>query len=283
MIILLAFLSLHWDSRVELQQSLTVHDFSQYKQTRRPIVLVTCYSHWSAQLVNQTDVDAILVGDSVAMVEHGYPSTLHATVDMMARHVDAVARAANKKFIIADLPFLSYRKGLVPAMEAVEVLMRAGAHAIKLEGAAGNLEVVQHIVASGVPVMGHLGLTPQHVHAMGGYRLQARQMDEAEALLVDAKALQSAGCFSVVLECVPQVVAQRVTETLDIATIGIGAGNATNGQVLVFHDMLGLNQFQAKFMKRYMQGGEGIIAAMNEYSAEVRAKTFPAKEHSYCD
>ncbi len=258
----------------------TIQDFACHKQAGQKIVMATCYSNWSAQIMDQTDIDCLLVGDTVAMVEYGYDSTLKATVDMMEMHVEAVARGSNK-FIIGDMPFLSYRKGLAATMEAVERLMRAGANAVKLEGAAGNLDIVKHIVESGVPVMGHLGLTPQMVHQLSGYKVQGRG-DAAQALLLQqSKALEDAGCFSLVLECVPEQVAATVTEALTIPTIGIGAGNNTSGQVLVFHDMLGMNNFKSKFIKRYLNGQDLMIDAFNQYHREVQAQAFPEKEHCY--
>lgn len=262
---------------------MNIHDFNQMKRSAKPIVMATCYSYWAAQLMAETEVDCLLVGDSVAMVEHGYSSTLQATVEMMERHVDAVARGAPRKFIVGDMPFLSYRKGLVQAVEAVERLMRVGAHAVKLEGAVGHLDIIRHIVDSGVPVMGHLGLTPQSVHALGGYALQGRGQEAADRLYEEAHRLQEAGCFALVLECVPEMLAERITESLLIPTIGIGAGSKTSGQVLVFHDMLGLNDFKAKFMKRYLNGADQMKSAINAYSREVRALQFPAREHCYHD
>ncbi|MDF1653708.1 MAG: 3-methyl-2-oxobutanoate hydroxymethyltransferase [Coxiellaceae bacterium] len=259
----------------------TIQDFQRLKQADQKIVMVTCYSHWSAQIMDQTEIDCLLVGDSVAMVEHGYDSTLKATVDMMEMHVEAVARGAKSKFIVGDLPFLSYRKGLTATMDAVERLMRAGANAVKLEGAAGNLDLVKHIVESGVPVMGHLGLTPQMVNQLGGYKVQGRGDEAAGLLLQQAKALETAGCFSLVLECVPELVAEQVTQALAIPTIGIGAGAKTSGQVLVFHDMLGMNNFNSKFIKRYLNGQELLVQAFNQYKHEVQTQAFPQAEHCY--
>ncbi|MDF1795951.1 MAG: 3-methyl-2-oxobutanoate hydroxymethyltransferase [Coxiellaceae bacterium] len=258
-----------------------IQDFQRAKQAGQKIVMSTCYSNWAAQILDKTEIDCLLVGDTVAMVEYGYDSTLKATVDMMEMHVEAVARGAQSKFIIGDMPFLSYRKGLPSTMDAVERLMRAGANAVKLEGAAGNTELVKHIVESGVPVVGHLGLTPQMVNQLGGYKVQGRGDEAVELLLQQSKALEDAGCFCLVLECVPEQVAEQVTNALNIPTIGIGAGPKTSGQVLVFHDMLGLNDFNSKFIKRYLSGQDLLIQAFNQYKQEVQTQAFPQPEHCY--
>lgn len=260
---------------------MNVLDFKKMRDANEKIVLSTCYSHWAAKLLNSSDVDALLVGDSVAMVEYGYDSTVKATIPMMVTHTEMVARGAPEKFVIADLPFLSYRQTLADTMQAVMALMQAGAHAIKLEGADGNLAIIEHIVASGVPVMGHIGLTPQFVHGLGGYRVQGRDQSAAERLWNEAQQLQQAGCFAVVLECVPRDVAEQITDALDIATIGIGAGHATSGQVLVFHDMLGFNDMKLRFVKRYHEGGEHIVAAMNTYASDVKSCLFPDEKTSF--
>ena len=192
----------------------------------------------------------MLVGDSVAMVVHGYPNTLAATTDMMVTHTEAVAKGIKTKFIVSDLPFLSYRKSRDVAYAAIERLMRAGAHAVKLEGANGNLELIRHVVESGVPVMGHIGLTPQSVHALSGHKVQGYEKQVADDLCAQAQALEQAGVFAIVLECVPWALAQRITQQLTIPTIGIGAGPHTDGQVLVWHDFLGIqNEFKPKFSK----------------------------------
>jgi len=200
----------------------TVLDFIQMKKEKQKISMVTAYDHWTAKIVNRTNVDCALVGDSLAMVMHGFPSTLQATIEMMALHTAAVVRGAPSKFIISDMPFLTYRKDIKMAMDAVEKLMQAGAQALKLEGVQGHQEIVKNIVQSGVPVMGHLGLTPQSVHQFGGFRVQARETDEAKLLVEQALELEGLGCFSIVLECVPGHLAEEVTKKLHIPTIGIG-------------------------------------------------------------
>ncbi|OFZ15439.1 MAG: 3-methyl-2-oxobutanoate hydroxymethyltransferase, partial [Bdellovibrionales bacterium RBG_16_40_8] len=231
------------------------------------ISVVTCYDYTSARLVNNTRVDALLVGDSLAMTMYGEKSTLPATVEQMSLHTAAVARGAPDKFIIGDLPFLSYRISITENIKSIASLMRAGAHAVKLEGVCGNESLIQHTVESGVPVMGHLGLTPQSVNQLGGFRVQGRTSDQAKLILDGAKTLEKCGCFSVVLECVPTSLAKQISEELSIPTIGIGAGPDTDGQVLVWQDMLGLNtDFRPKFVRQYLNGGELFSSALNQFA-----------------
>jgi 3-methyl-2-oxobutanoate hydroxymethyltransferase len=257
----------------------TVHDFARFKADGRKISIVTAYDAWSASLVARSSVDAILVGDSVAMVIHGEPTTLTATVGMMASHTRAVAHAAAGKLVIADMPFLSFRKGVPAAMTAVGALVRSGAQAVKLEGVAGHEDVIRHIVGSGVPVMGHLGLTPQSVNAFGGFRMQGKSERDADKLLSDARLLQDLGCFAIVLEVIPAELAGRITAGLDIPTIGIGAGAATDGQVLVLQDLCGLTPGKVpSFVRTYVDGGRLLTDALNEYDADVKETRFPAQE-----
>jgi 3-methyl-2-oxobutanoate hydroxymethyltransferase len=260
----------------------SVRDFGRFKAEGRRISMVTAYDAWSAAIVARSQVDALLVGDSVAMVVHGHPSTLGATIEMMALHTAAVARAAAGKFIIADLPFLSFRQGLVTAMTAVGALLRSGAHAVKLEGVCGHEDVIRQVVGSGVPVMGHIGLTPQSINQFGGYRVQGRNDEDAAALLRQAHALQELGCFAIVLECVPASLATRLTTELAIPTIGIGAGAGTDGQVLVLHDLWGVDPSPApKFVRRYLEGDRLLTDALDLYAADVKERRFPAAEESY--
>src|SRR6185436_6624917 len=196
-----------------------VRDFARFKQEHRKISIVTAYDAWSAHLVERSSVDAILVGDSAAMVMHGHPTTVPATVAMMALHTAAVARAAGNKFVIADMPFLSYRNGMSSAMRAVGALLRSGAHAVKLEGVDGHEDVIRQIVGSGVPVMGHLGMTPQSVNQFGGFRVQGKNSDDAAKVLRQARALEALGCFSIVLECIPADLAACITSKLKVPTI----------------------------------------------------------------
>ena len=261
----------------------SVLDFSRFKQERQPIAMVTCYDHWSAQLIAGTPIDAVLVGDSAAMVMHGHDSTVHATLEMMAAHTAAAARGLRGQvFLVADIPFPLHRLGRERALEAADVLMKAGAQAVKLEGVRGHAEVVHHLVESGVPVMGHLGLTPQSVHQLGGYRVQAREEQAARELLADAKALEAAGAFSIVLECIPSRLAEQVTAALTIPTIGIGSGARCDGQILVLQDVLGLNEgFRPKFLRTYLEGGELVRGALGRYAEDVKKVAFPAREESF--
>lgn len=261
---------------------MNVLDFYQRKKSQNKITMITCYDYTSARLVAQTDVDCVLIGDSVAMTMHGYKDTLSATIDMMCFHTAAVSRGVGDKFIVTDLPFLSYRKSLTENLSAVKAVMCAGAHAVKLEGAAGNLELVKHLNESGVPVMGHLGLTPQFVNVLGGYKVQGKTIESAARLKEDALRLQEAGCFAIVLECVPKKVAQEITDALSIPTIGIGAGSDTDGQVLVFQDLLGLNaDFSPKFVKQFVDGFDVFKNGINDYVAAVATGAFPSDEHSF--
>lgn len=261
---------------------MNILDFQEKKNRKEKISMITCYDHWSAKIIAETPIDCVLVGDSLAMVMHGHSSTLKATVNLMALHVSAVSRGAPNKFLIGDMPFMSYRKSLTSNMTAIEKIMQAGSHAIKLEGAAGNFELVRHTVDSGVPVMGHLGLTPQSVNMLGGFKVQAKAPEAAQLLIDQAKKLEDSGCFSVVLECVPSAVAKKVSEQLHIPVIGIGAGLDCDGQVLVLQDMLGMNKdFKPKFLKKYLDGHSILKNALSQYHEEVVEKVFPSLEESY--
>ncbi len=261
---------------------MNVLNFPERKENHERLVMVTCYDYTMASIVADSDVDLILVGDSAAMVMHGHDSTLPIDVNEMAMHVRSVKRGAPDKFIVADLPFLSYRKGLEPAMAAVETLMKAGASAVKIEGIRGQEDLVRHIVDSGVPVMGHLGLTPQSVNQLGGFRVQGRSEDDRRRLKEEALACQAAGCFSLVLECVPESLAAEITDSLDIVTIGIGAGLDTDGQVLVLQDLLGLSSnFRPKVVRRYLDGRGLILEALDHFAQDVREAAFPAPEERY--
>ncbi len=244
--------------------------------------MVTCYDYWSAKILKDTDIDCILVGDSTAIVMHGEPATITASTEMMAWHTKAVVKGCPNKFIVADMPFMSYRRGLEAAMDTVVKLVQAGAQAVKLEGADGNIDLVKHIVESGVPVMGHLGLTPQKMHHLGGYKVQGKTQLQKDELLKEAHALADAGCFAIVLECLSSDIATQITKEVDCPTIGIGAGANTDGQVLVLHDLLGCFQdFKPKFVKQYMDGVGQIKAAVNAFATEVKHQDFPNREHEY--
>ncbi len=258
-------------------------DFARAKREGRPFSMVTSYDAWSARLAAQAGIDCLLVGDSAAMVVHGFPDTLHATPEMMVMHTAAARRGAAEIFIVADMPFLTFRKGPAVALEVAGELMRAGASAVKLEGVRGHEETIAQLVGSGIPVMGHLGLTPQSVHQLGGYRVQGRSSEDAARLLDDARALERLGAFSVVLECVPEQLAADITTAVGIATIGIGSGQRTSGQVLVMHDLLGLqDEFRPRFARRYLEGHEIVRDALGRYAADVREARFPAREEILC-
>ena len=259
-----------------------IHDFALKKRQGVPISMVTCYDAWSASLIAETDIDCVLVGDSLAMVIYGHETTLPVEIETMAAHTAAVRRGAPETFLIGDMPFLSYRRGLDAAMDNVAKLMRAGAQAVKLEGAAGNIELIRHLVESGVPVMGHLGLTPQSVHQLGGFKVQARNDEAAAALVEHAAELERAGCFALVLEAVPGNVAARVTSTLEIPTIGIGAGRHVDGQVLVLQDLLGVTTaFRPRFVRTWLDGSTLIREALQAYHLDVTDGSFPNGEESY--
>jgi len=259
-----------------------IDQFKKMKKTQSKITVVTCYDFWSAKIINETNIDAVLVGDSAAMVMHGFADTTHATIEMMEFHVTAVRRGLRNKFLIADLPFLAHRKGVELLMNSVDRLIKAGANAVKIEGANENLESIKYVVDSGVPVMGHLGLTPQSINQFGGFRVQGRENESSERLLNDAKALEKAGVFAIVLELVPKLLAAKISKVLSIPTIGIGAGNETAGQVLVLQDLLGVdNNFNPKFLRKYLNGFEMIKDALNLYNEDVKSQVFPSEEESY--
>lgn len=261
---------------------MSILDFQTKKQKGEKISMLTCYDYSFARILNESPVDALLVGDSAAMVMHGYATTLNIDVDTMAFHTAAVVRGAPGKFVIADLPFLSYRKDLTSNVEAAGKLMKTGAQALKLEGAAGNLELVHHLVQSGIPIMGHLGLTPQSIHQLGGFKVQGREDRAAGLLKEQARQLQEAGCFSLVLECVPSAVATEIAKSLSIPVIGIGAGLQVDGQVLVLQDMLGMNPgFKPKFLRTYANGFELLKSAFNDYHQSVVSGNFPSEKESY--
>lgn len=251
-------------------------------KSKNKLTMVTCYDAWSAKLLSGTDVDLLLVGDSLSMVVYGYPDTTNATIPMMRNHTAAVRRGAPKKFIVADLPFLSFRKSLDQSMESAGELIRAGANAVKLEGARGNLDLIRRLTESGVPVMGHLGLTPQFINAFGGFKVQGKSADAQEALLRDALDLEEAGVFSVVLECIPAALAKRVTEALSIPVIGIGAGLDCDGQVLVLQDLLGLtSDMKPRFVRTFADGQEFLRGGIQNYCDAVRNGDFPGVKESY--
>ncbi|MFP5577740.1 MAG: 3-methyl-2-oxobutanoate hydroxymethyltransferase [Acidimicrobiia bacterium] len=254
-----------------------------------PLVMVTAYDAPGAKMAHAAGVDLILVGDSLAMVVLGYDDTLSVTVDDIAHHTAAVARGlkastaeARLPMVVADLPWMSYHTDTHDAVRNAAALIRAGAHSVKLEGGRKRLAVVEAILDAEIPVMGHIGLTPQSVHAMGGFKVQGKQHDAALALVADAKALAAAGCFAIVLEGVPDAVARMVTDAVDVPTIGIGAGRDCDGQVLVYHDVLGIEDRMApKFVRRYADVGSTSVEALSAFAADVRSGAFPSDDESY--
>jgi 3-methyl-2-oxobutanoate hydroxymethyltransferase len=247
-----------------------------------PLVMVTAYDAPSARVVDAAGADMILVGDSLAMVVLGYDDTLQVTTDDMVHHIGAVARTRPRPLIVGDLPWMSYHVSREQTVNNAAALVRAGAGAVKLEGGRKRLDAVAAILDAEIPVMGHLGLTPQSVHALGGFRVQGKQLDSARRIVDDAVALAEAGCFAVVLECVPDGVARMVTDAIDIPTIGIGAGRHCDGQVLVFHDLLGLEDRKLpKFVRRYADVRSISTAAIEAFVEDVRTGTFPSSEETY--
>ncbi len=248
----------------------------------QPLVVVTAYDTPGARIADAGGVDVILVGDSLANNVLGYEDTLQVTIEVMAHHTAAVARARPSALVVADMPWLSYHLGAEDAVRNAATLVRAGAQAVKLEGGTSRVPAIEAIVGAEIPVMGHLGLTPQSVLAMGGYRVQARDADAAASLRDAAQAIAGAGCFSLVLEGVPDVVAAAVTDAVDVPTIGIGAGPACDGQVLVYHDLLGLAHGpRPKFVRQYADLEAVAVEAVAAYAADVRSGTFPSDAESY--
>lgn len=247
-----------------------------------PLVMITAYDAPSARMVDEAGAELILVGDSLAMVVLGYDDTLSVTVDDMAHHTAAVARTKPRALIVGDLPWLSYHVSIEETVRNAGTLVRAGAQAVKLEGGRKRLPMIEAIVDAEIPVMGHIGLTPQSVHAMGGFRVQGRETSAALALVDDAKALAHAGCFAIVIEGVPDQVARLITDAVDVPTIGIGAGRECDGQVLVFHDVLGIeDRVTPKFVRRYAELKRAGVSALAEFAADVRARRFPSDGESY--
>jgi 3-methyl-2-oxobutanoate hydroxymethyltransferase len=247
-----------------------------------PLVMVTAYDAPGARMVDEGGADLILVGDSLAMVVLGYDDTLQVTIGDMAHHVGAVARARPRALVVGDMPWLSYHVSVEDTVRNAASLVRAGATAVKLEGGRKRVRMIEAIIDSEIPVMGHLGLTPQSVHALGGFKVQGKQAGAVDELLADAAALVDAGCFAIVLEAVPDEVGRLITESVSVPTIGIGAGAACDGQVLVFHDLLGLqDRLTPRFVRTYASLRSDAIAAVSEYAGDVRAGRFPTAAESY--
>lgn len=261
----------------------TVRDIRAFKERGERFVMLTAYDAPSARLLDEAGIPLILVGDTLGMVALGYPTTLPVTMDDMIHHTAAVVRGATNAFVIGDMPFMSYQVSVEQGIQnAGRFLKEAGAHAVKLEGGKRVVELVARLTDSGIPVMGHLGLTPQSVNQFGGWRVQGRDDEQAHRILQDAKSLEAAGAFALVLEAMPPAVGQEVTRSLHIPTIGIGAGPHTDGQVLVWHDFLGITAGRLpKYVKRYAALGDEIKRAAAAFTADVAAGTYPAPEHTY--
>lgn len=257
--------------------------FGRAKHNHQKITMVTAYDYTSAKLVDQAGIDAILVGDSLGNVILGHENVLPVTVADMIHHGQAVVKGAATAFVVVDMPFMSYQVSIEEAVRNAGAIIKAtNANAVKLEGGREMADRIAAIVAAGIPVMAHLGLTPQSFNVLGGYKVQGKQIDQAAKLLEDAKAVEAAGAFAVVLECIPAQLSQLITTQIAIATIGIGSGPACDGQVLVFHDLLGLNpDFKPKFVKTYLEGANLIHEAVATFASEVSSGAFPTPEHQF--
>ena len=267
----------------QVRQKVTIPALVTKKQQGNPITMLTAYDYSSALLVDKAGIDIILVGDSLAMVMMGLDSTNPVTMEVMLHHGRMVARGAKQAFLVGDMPFMSFQVSVEEAVRnAGRFLQEGGMEAVKLEGGRAMADRVRAITQAGIPVMGHIGLTPQSVSSLGGYKVQGKTAVAAYTLLQDALALQEAGCFSLVLEAVPAPVAAEISRRLAIPTLGIGAGAGCDGQVLVYHDLLGLfDKFQPKFVKQYANIGEQILQALAQYRQEVTETTFPAESHTF--
>ncbi len=265
------------------RKKITTHTFRLKKRRGEPITMLTAYDYPTALAVDQAEIDSILVGDSLGMVVLGYENTLPVTMADMLHHCRAVSRGANYALLIGDMPFMSYQASATEAVRnAGRFLQEAGMDAVKLEGGRERLGAIEAILAAGIPVMGHLGLTPQSVHQLGGFRAQGKSVEAAKRMLDDALALQEAGCFGIVLESVPARLAELISNRLDIPTIGIGAGVGCDGQVLVTHDLIGLfDRFVPRFVKQYAHIHAEMSRALSAYREDVTARRFPADEHTF--
>jgi 3-methyl-2-oxobutanoate hydroxymethyltransferase len=265
------------------RKKISILDLQKQKEAGQPISMLTAYDYSSALFVDQAEIDIILVGDSLAMVMLGHDSTVAVTMAEMLHHCRAVSRGARYAFLVGDMPFMSYQADLAEAVRnAGRFLKESGMDAVKLEGGREVAAIVRAIVNAGIPVMGHIGLTPQSISQLGGYRVQGKTADSAQHLLDDALALEAAGCFSIVLEAVPVPVATTISEHLRIPTIGIGAGPGCDGQVLVYHDLLGMfDKLQPKFVKEYARLSDVIVKALTAFREDVQNHRFPADEHTY--
>jgi len=264
-------------------KKITTHQLQAMKDRGEKISMLTAYDYSMAQLIDEAGVDIILVGDSASNVMAGHNTTLPITLDQMIYHASSVIRAVTRSFVVVDIPFGSYQGNSSEALRSViRVMKESGAHSVKMEGGAEIKESVQRVLSAGVPVMGHLGLTPQSIYKFGTYAVRAKEEDEAEKLIADAKLLEECGCYAIVLEKIPADLAKRVSEEISIPTIGIGAGPDTDGQVLVMHDMLGITkEFKPRFLRQYADVGSIITEAVGNYIKDVKSKDFPNQNESY--
>ncbi len=264
-------------------KKVTINALRKMKQAGERITMLTAYDASFARLLDRAGTDVLLVGDSLGMVFQGHDSTLPVTMDQMVYHCAAVRRGVTRAHLVGDMPFGSYQASADEAVKnAVRIAAEGGAESVKLEGGAEYAEVIQRIVRAGVPVMGHIGLTPQSVHKLGGYVVQGRSEEKAARLLADAKALEAAGCYSIILEMMPAELSAEIARSVSIPVIGIGAGAGCDGQVLVIYDLLGMNpDFSPRFVKKYLDLGVLIRDAVTRYNDEVKHGTFPAEEHSF--
>ncbi len=264
-------------------KKITTHQLQAMKDRGEKISMLTAYDYSMAHLIDAAGVDVILVGDSASNVMAGHDTTLPITLDQMIYHAGSVVRAVARAFVVVDIPFGSYQGNSSEALRsAIRIMKESGAHSVKMEGGAEIKESVTRVLSAGVPVMGHLGLTPQSIYKFGTYAVRAKESDEAEKLIADAKLLEECGCYAIVLEKIPADLAKRVSEEISIPTIGIGAGPHTDGQVLVMHDMLGITkEFKPRFLRQYADVGSIITAAVGNYIKDVKSKDFPNDSESY--
>ena len=261
----------------------TIHTLREMKRRGERIAMLTCYDASFARLLDESHVDVLLVGDSLGMVIQGHDTTLPVTLDEMIYHCRAVARGADRAHVVGDMPFMSYQTSIEQALaNAGRLVKEGGAHSVKLEGGAQHVELVARLVACGIPVMGHIGLTPQSFHQLGGFKIQGRDSGAAQRLLADARALEQAGAYAIVLEGIPAEVASEITAAISIPTIGIGAGAGCDGQVLVLYDLLGMNDsFKPRFVRTYEKLGTRIRTAVDAYVADIRDGAFPSEAESF--
>lgn len=266
-----------------MNKKFTTKSFQKAKEEKRPISMLTAYDYSMAKILDSAGVDALLVGDSLGMVIQGHDSTISVTIDEMIYHAKAVNRAAKRALVIVDMPFMSYHVSVEESVKNAGRLMKeGGAHAIKLEGGVEFAETIRQIVRAQIPVMGHLGLTPQSLHMFGGFKVQGKSLAQAQKIIDDAKALEEAGVFAITLECVPEELSKIITETVSVPTIGIGAGKYCDGQVLVSNDMLGMfSDFVPKFVKQFAHLSPSIEDAVKTYIEEMNNNSFPEKKHTF--